>query len=285
MKKLVDKLLQLDRRWTFVIIGISAVLPFLFPMGLAITPSKEVIEVFDHVQALKGTGKPLVISFDFDPGTDAEVGPMAEALMDHAFYNGVPVLGLNFLYTGTSLAEIRIKKAAAKHDKKYGEDYVFLGFKTAFANVMINMAKDLRLTYNTDYYSTPIDKLPIMQNIKNFDDYGFTIGLGGTKMVEYWIIYGVGPYKFDYAIGCTAVMASDYYPYVQTGQSMGLIGGMKGAAEYEQLLMSAGLTDSLGDAAKGLDSQSLCHLVVIGFIILGNIAYFSEQRRKRMSRQ
>ncbi len=285
MKKLMDRLLKLDRRWTFLAIGISAVLPFLFPIGLAIHPSKEVQQVFDHVQALKGTGKPLVISFDFDPGTDAEVGPMAIALMDHAFLNNVPVLGLNFIYTGTSLAEIHIKKAAEKHGKEYGIDYVFLGFKTAFPNVMINMSKDIRLSFNADYYNKPIGDLPMMRKIKNYDDFGFTIGLGGTRMVEYWIIYGVGPYDFDYAIGCTAVMASDYYPYIQTGQSKGIIGGMKGAAEYEQLLLDAGLTETLGDAAMGLDSQSLCHLVVIGFIVLGNIAYFGEQRRKRKARQ
>ena len=141
------------------------------------------------------------------------------------------------------------------------------------------MSKDLRLSFNTDYYGTPIEKLPMMDGIKNYDDFGLVIGLSGTRMVEYWIIYGQGPYGFKYAMGCTAVTATDFYPYIQTGQSLGLIGGMKGAAEYEQLLVDHGLADELGDAARGLDSQSLCHLVVIVFILLGNIAYFGGKRR------
>ena len=278
---LVDKVLKLDRRWTFLFIGIAAVVPFLFPMGLAIHPTKEVISVFNAVEALKGTGKPLVISFDFDPGTDAEIGPMAHAMLSHAFARDIPVLVLNFIYTGTALAEVRLKLAAEPYGKINGKDYVFLGNKPAYANVMINMANDLRLSYSKDYYGTPIEELPMMRSIKNYDDFGLVVGLSGTRMVEYWIIYGQGPYGFPYAIGCTAVSATDMYPYIQTGQSLGLLGGMKGAAEYEQLLKDVGVNDKLGDAARGLDSQSLCHLVIIAFILMGNIAYFGGKYRRK----
>ena len=281
MSKWIDKILSLDRRWTFLAIGIAAVVPFLIPMGLAIKPTKEVISVFDAVEELKDTGKPLVISFDFDPGTDAELGPMAHALLKHAFTLDVPVIVLNFIYTGTALAEIRLKQVAEPMDKVHGEDYVFLGNKPAYANVMINMANDLRLSYKKDYYGTPIDELPMMKKIKNYDDFGLVVGLSGTRLVEYWIIYGQGPYGFKYAIGCTAVSATDMYPYIQTGQSVGLMGGMKGAAEYEQLLVERGYDSKLGDAAKGLDSQSLCHLVIVAFIIMGNVAYFTGRRRKK----
>jgi hypothetical protein len=121
-----------------------------------------------------------------------------------------------------------------------------------------------------------------MKGIKNYDDFGMVLGLSGTRMVEFWIIFAQGPYGFKYSIGCTAVMASDLYPFVQTGQSIGLLGGMKGAAEYEQLLVENGLAEKLGDAAKGLDSQSLCHLVIIAFIIVGTIAFFASKRRRKI---
>ena len=32
--------------------------------------------------------------------------------------------------------------------------------------------------------------------------------------------------------GCTAVSAPEYYPYVQSGQLSGLLGGLAGAAAY-----------------------------------------------------
>lgn len=248
-------------------------------MGLAIHPTKEVINVYDAVEALAGTGKPLVISFDFDPGTDAELGPMNKALLIHAFTLDIPVVVINFTYTGTALAELRLKEVADPMGKVYGVDYAYLGNKPAYANVMINLSKDLRLSYSTDYYNTPIDDLPILQGLKNYDDFGLVICLAGTQMVEFWIIYGQGPYGFKYALGCTAVSATDMYPYLQTGQALGMIGGMKGAAEYEQLLVDHGINAELGDAARGLDSQSLCHLVIIAFILMGNIAHFLTRRR------
>jgi hypothetical protein len=279
VSNVLDKILNLDRRWTFLFIAVAAVLPFLWPMGLAIHPTKEVINVYDAVEALAGTGKPLVISFDFDPGTDAELGPMNKALLIHAFTLDIPVVVINFTYTGTALAELRLKEVADPMGKVYGVDYAYLGNKPAYANVMINLSKDLRLSYSTDYYNTPIDDLPILQGLKNYDDFGLVICLAGTQMVEFWIIYGQGPYGFKYALGCTAVSATDMYPYLQTGQALGMIGGMKGAAEYEQLLVDHGINAELGDAARGLDSQSLCHLVIIAFILMGNIAHFLTRRR------
>ena len=280
MKDVLRKMATLDRRWTFLAIGLAAVLPFLFPMGLAIKPTKEVRAVFDQVEALAGTGKPLVMSFDFDPGTDAELGPMADAIMLHAFKRKIPLIVTNFIYTGTGLAEIHLKKVAEPLGMVYGKDYVFLGNKVAYANVMINLATDLRLSYLKDYYGKPIEDLPMLKGIRNYNDFGMVIGLSGTRLVEYWIIYGVGPYGFKYSIGCTAVSATDMYPYMQRGQSIGMIGGMKGAAEYEQLLVNAGIAPKLADAARGLDSQSLCHLVIIGFILVGNIAFFAGGRRR-----
>jgi len=278
--KLWDKLTSLDRRWTFLAMAIAAILPFLVPMGLAIQPTKEVRAVYDAVEALRGAGKPLVVSFDFDPGTDAEIGPMAHAVMTHAMKRDVPLIVLNFIYTGTALAELRLQKVAdAFPDKKYGVDYVFMGNKVAFANVMLNMSADLRLSYSTDYFGTPVDEIPMLKGVRNYDDFGLVIGLSGTRLVEYWIIYAQEPYGFRYAIGCTAVSATDMYPYIQTGQTIGLLGGMKGAAEYEQLMVESGLMGALGDAARGLDSQSLCHLVVIAFILMGNVAYFAGRRR------
>jgi hypothetical protein len=38
------------------------------------------------------------------------------------------------------------------------------------------------------------------------------------------------------AVGVTAVMAADMYPYLQSGQLIGMLSGLKGAAEYEKLV-------------------------------------------------
>ena len=75
--------------------------------------------------------------------------------------------------------------------------------------------------------------------------------------------------------GTTAVSAPKYYAFVDAGQFVGLLGGMKGAAEYELLVGKS------GKAVKGMGAQSLVHLLIIGLVIVGNIGYFVSRRKKR----
>jgi len=69
-------------------------------------------------------------------------------------------------------------------------------------------------------------------------------------------------------------MATSFFPFLNSGQMVGMVAGLKGAAEYEKLI------EIPGRAARGMDAQSIAHLVMIGFIVLGNIAYFMGRRRK-----
>jgi hypothetical protein len=77
-----------------------------------------------------------------------------------------------------------------------------------------------------------------------------------------------------FGAGCTAVSAPQFMPFVQSGQLKGLLGGLKGAAEYETFM------EYPGDATKYMASQSIAHLVIILFIIIGNLAFFMKQFRK-----
>jgi hypothetical protein len=50
---------------------------------------------------------------------------------------------------------------------------------------------------------------------------------------------------------------------------------MKGAAEYEKLLGRP------GTAQRGMDAQSVSHIVVFLFIFIGNVAYFAVKGKKK----
>jgi hypothetical protein len=85
--------------------------------------------------------------------------------------------------------------------------------------------------------------------------------------------------------GVTAVSAADYYPYVNSGQFTGMLAGMKGAAEYEQLVADrmAATNGEWGLRNRGIEamsSQTAAHLAIMAFIVLGNIAFFASKRRK-----
>ena len=80
-------------------------------------------------------------------------------------------------------------------------------------------------------------------------------------------------------------------PYVDSGQIRGILAGMPGAAEYEQMVFKYlnSLRDSKilnedvpivpGKATSRMSAQSVAHLLMVIFIIFGNISYYLVRRR------
>ncbi len=272
--KLYEKFLSIDRRYIFILVAIGVVVPLVFPLGLAVTTSPPVEDVYNEIESLR-PGTPVIVSVDYDPSTQPELAPMTVALLRHCFARDLPVIVMNLHPGGPGLAlEIsdRISKEAGA---VYGEDYVFLGYKAGYSAVILSLGQDFHISYPTDYFNTSIDELPLMKDVKNYNDVGLVISLSGSTTPEGWIAYGHERYGQKVAAGVTAVMAADFYPYLQTGQLVGLLGGLKGAAEYEKLI------EQPSDGLKGMDAQTIIHLLIVVFIILGNIAYILVQRAKR----
>jgi hypothetical protein len=53
---------------------------------------------------------------------------------------------------------------------------------------------------------------------------------------EWWANLINAQFGLPVAVGCTAVSAPKYYAYLEAGQMLGLIGGLKGASEYERMV-------------------------------------------------
>ncbi len=86
-------------------------------------------------------------------------------------------------------------------------------------------------------------------------------------------------------------MVTDAIPYVESGQIRGILAGMPGAAEYEQMVFK--YLNKMGDskflnkealiipgkATSRMSAQSVAHLLMVVFIIFGNISYYMIRRR------
>ena len=77
------------------------------------------------------------------------------------------------------------------------------------------------------------------------------------------------------AAGCTSVNIPRFVTYLQTGQLVGMTGGLPGAAEYEKLI------EYFGKGREGMAPQSIAHLIIMLFIIAGNIAFIAEQKKAK----
>jgi len=167
------------------------------------------------------------------------------------------------------LAESVVAQVAQESGKEKGKDYVFLGYGPGGANVIISMGQDLYATFPTDYYGTKITELLMLKEIRSLRDVPYAISLSaGSPGVETWYLYGKEKYGFELGGGCTAVSAPGYYPLIDTGQINGLLGGLRGAAEYETLVGIA------GKATAGMDAQSATHFLIIVLIVVCNVFYF-----------
>jgi hypothetical protein len=270
-----DKVLSIDRRWIFLAIGIAVTIPFFFPLGLPVVVTSPVQSMYDAVDGLEPDSNPLLLSIDYAPATLPELEPMSVAILRHCFEKDVNVAVMTLHPAGYGLAEDVLLRIAAEYDKVYGEDYVFLGFQPGVSAVILGMGINIRNVFPEDAYGTPLDDLPLMRGIRNYDDIPLVISLAGWSAAEAWVYYAYQPYRQRVGAGVTAVMATDFYPYLNAGQLEGLLGGMRGAAEYEELI------EKPDQGSRGMDSQSVIHLLIIILIAAGNAAYFISRRSRK----
>lgn len=206
---------------------------------------------------------------------------MAEALIRHCFRNDYKVICTALWPMGVQMCMEAIDEVSPDFpNKKYGIDFVNLGYKAGGLVTINLMGRDFCSAFPTDAANTPIDELQIMDGIKNFKRLKFIIGLSaGAPGLKEWVQVGHDAYGIPLAGGSTAVQVPSLSPYVNAQKQLtGLLGGLKGAAEYEVLI------NHPGSATKGMDAQSIAHLVIIIFIIIGNIGYFvSKKNEKKIS--
>lgn len=295
--ELFIKLKNLDRRWVFLCVAFSVMLPMIFKMDFPVFPGKNVEGLYKFVDQLP-EGTRCFLSFDFDPASEPELGPSAIAILTHMFRKNLkPLCGGNWPLGG-EMAEAALSTAADIYKSTYdnmkaagklatgckpvvekGVDYVNLGYKPGAIIHVKALCSDFMTPYPQDRDGNSTKEMPIFMNPDGrkfaMSDVGiivsFTAGTGGIES----FISVAGEHKRPMAAGCTSVNIPRFVTYLQTGQLIGMTGGLPGAAEYEKLI------DYFGKGREGMAPQSIAHLIIMLFIIVGNIAFIAEQRKAK----
>ncbi len=274
----VDRLLNVDRRIIYLLVFVAAVIPFLFPVDIEIKVTPEVRSIYDFIEN-HPEGTVMMLASDYDPQTQAENDPQARAMMRHMFRKGHKVIVMALSQDGAALTEMMTNSVSKEYGKRYGEDYVYLGYKPYPNIIILSMGEDFRLSYPKDYYNTKLDELPMMRNIKNYDDLAGVLEVGGGNVSTMWITSAVERYNVKLAVAVTAVSGPQYYANLQAGQLFGLMGGLKGAAEYEMLLKDEYIRLKAPlKAIQGMNVQNFVHVLIILLTVIGNIAFFYKKR-------
>jgi hypothetical protein len=263
-----EKMEMIDRRWIYLAVAIAVVLPFLFPTPMPISITPEAQSLFDAVEALPD-GCNVMVVYDYYPSTIAECEPIAIAALHHLFRKNCKVITLsNIPYGGPSMAERVTREMGDMYGKVYGVDYVNLGYKYGYVAVLSGMGQSIESIFPADNSGTPLSQLPLMDSVKNYENISFVFEIADNSTADYWVSIVNAQHGVPMGCGGTAVMAPKFYAYVSSGQFVGLLGGMRGAAEYEKLI------DVTGTATVGMQAQSMVHLLIIALVILGNVGFF-----------
>jgi hypothetical protein len=138
------------------------------------------------------------------------------------------------------------------------------------------MGQSIPNTFPQDITGGETKSYPIMQGITNYSSFPLLISLSaGYPGTKEYVQQVQGRFHIRMIGGVTAVSAPEFYPYLQSGQLLGLLGGMAGAAEYEKLRGESGA------ATRGMVPQSMVHVFIAFCILAGNIVQWMKAREKR----
>ncbi len=263
----------MDRRFIYILVALAVIIPMLFRVNLPVSVSEPTQKLYDYIEALPSDST-IILAFDYGPSSLAELNPMAKSLLRQCFDNDVRVIALTLYPDGTTLASTLIQEIAEEKGAVDGEDYVFLGFRPGATQVILGMGSDISSVFETDYSGKATTEIPMMKDITNYAQISLLIDLASGSSTEVWITYANVQYNLQIAAGVTGVIISQMYPYLQTGQLVGLISGILGAAEYERLI------DVPAKGMLWINIESFVHLLIVGLVVAGNIIFFNQRRRE-----
>jgi hypothetical protein len=256
---------------------VGVIVPLLVPLGFISEVSPLTRQVYDLVQNTP-KGSVVMISFDYEPSTATELQPMAKAFIEHAWTNNQKVIAVALWPQGVQMASQAFADIQKKFpDKVYGTDFVNLGYKSGGMVTIQAMGRNFKEVFPKDFQGTPLEKLEMMKSVRNFNQIGFVSSLSaGDPGLKQYIMAAHDMYQAKVTGGTTAISIPGFLPYVNDqNQLYGLLGGLKGAAEYESLI------GVKGTATSGMDAQSIAHLLIIVFIIFGNIRAYKIRHLKQ----
>jgi hypothetical protein len=282
-----ETLQNLDRRWIFLLMGLAVAIPTLFQLEFPETPTALPKAAFDEIEQLQ-PGDRVLLAWDFDPTGEGELGPMASAFTRHCCEKRLKLYFISLWPVGQQMIDDTIEEVirADYPQMVYGEDYVNLGYKSGYEGVIKVIVTNLPNLFPTDARGTGLRQIPMCRDLENIQQMKLIVNVSaGYAGAKEWILFATTPYpQTRIVVGCTGVQAPQYYPYVPE-QLPGLLGAIKGAAEYEALVnekYSAGDESPAKhrEAKRRMGPQLVAHLLMIGLIITGNVLYFVGRRRE-----
>jgi hypothetical protein len=268
----LSRLQQIDRRVFYWILFIALMIPYLNPIGFPITIAENTEDLYEGITGDQvEEGDVWIINFGYGVSAWSECHPATTVCAKALIREGAKLILMGPHYD-VELTYNRLHDTVPDlEDIEYGEDYVFLGYITGGESAIAQLASDIRSVYPEDHFGTPLDTIPMMEDVNTYAEIAGVLSSdtgdwGGYFLTQWQTAYGT---KLG-EIGI-AMLGSTGIPRWQAGNYFGISVGSRGGAELEALIGEP------GEATTSMDSISVSHLLLVLAVILANIGVLTER--------
>ncbi len=265
-----EKLTALPREVVMSLVILAMVVPAVSPLGLPLMTGDMSKAWYNTVDALP-EGSIILMDIGYGSGGYPSLGPGNIAALHQMFEGGLKVVLMATSLEGTMMYPLIMAEVMPEENYGlvYGEDYVFIGYIAGEQTAMAGVLGDLKSLVSVDYQGTSIDSFSLMDNVNGADDIDLVAYLTtGGGIAEGWVYQAYSQYNMDVIGGVLSMMTTSIKPYYDSGQLLGIMDGIKGAADLEFI------TGHPGDAIVSSDILTFTQILVLIFILVGNLSYW-----------
>jgi hypothetical protein len=281
----MEEISKLLGRWQlfYIMLTITIILALLYSLSIPIEISPHTKAVYDYIEdpSKLPLGSPVLVETCYEEGARAELEPQVIALMKHLFEKRCKLVFLSTaIYGPVAFQFLQFSAPDLFEGKRYGEDYVFLGYIASGESTLTSLARSITGTVATDNYGTVTSELPLIVEANNASAYGLVvIASSKTETFLWYIRQWYTPYHTPLLFVTLSAIVPSIESYVNSGQAIGMLTGQRSAAEYELLV------GRKGSGTASLEAQHLVQWVLLLFIILGNIMFAYVKLSKKVMKK
>ena len=256
----------------YVLLLLAVLVPFIVPMDSTVRITQVPAEgLFNLINALPANA-PVIVSFDYDPGTAGEMDLPAKAIVRHLIQRGAKILVVSTLDTGPQMAQHIMSAIEQENPKiKYGSDYV-IAYLPSHEVSLAQLASGTLPTQ--DYKNNSIEAFLASANLRTLRTTALIIEIAGRDdRLKIWMEQVQPRAGVKIAAAVSAAVEPKARAYLGANQLAAMTSGLLGAAQYEAL------TRQPGQALIAVNSQSIAQIVLIFIIVLGNLSQLISRAR------
>lgn len=252
------------------------IIALIFNANLSVLPSlypPENVAFYNTVQSVltPDASSRVLVGLDYEPGLAGEVGTAANAVIQDLMTGNTNLIFISLNTTGPALAQDLVKRAnTAVPEYQAAEHVVNLGYLPGGASALASLAASPTRAAPVTIDGAPAWDSGPLQGATAIADFNAVILLtDNTESARTWIEQiQTTSREVPFLLVSSAQSAPALQPYVQSGQVIGMIGGLNGAAAYQQL------SQTPSEPMNGYwDAFQAGMLLIAALMLLGAVVY------------